>query len=177
MDSATIAFLSALLGAVVGALASAVGTMAVDRARARRTIRARQLRELIPPVLGAAEAGLEFLEKNRGPHPSLSHISAALGAVEREALVAGREDAARGRYLRELAEELVELEERLWESNSLSRELAVTTSEAIEEQTRMLVRVLGRVRKYDHWLRSHMLKPWWQRRPDLLSPYLDETKG
>jgi hypothetical protein len=166
VDQWVVALLSAFLGAVVGAVASTLGAMSVERVGIRRTSRARQLRELVPPVRNAVDAGLDELGEGRGPIP-MSHLVGALEAIEREGLVAGRKDAQRASHLQELANEVWRLERAVWGNAALGRTSTMEADEAIEAQTRLLIRVGGRIENHELWLRRHLLKPWWRRRPSL----------
>lgn len=162
MEPTTLALLSAVLGAVVGAAASTLGSMSVERAGRRRAIRAGQLRELVPSARQAVDAGLEQLRSKRGP-VQVAHIVTALEAIEREALTAGSLDAERAQPLVDIAHELWRLDREIWEDDSLARDLRVDAEWAIDAQLRLLARVAGRVDNYEGWLRRHLIGRWWRR--------------
>ena len=162
MSSEALSLVAALLGAIVGAAASTVGSLAMQRAARVRAIRAGQLIDEVPQLRGAVDAAAAELRRGAGPI-SLAHFVTKLEDVERQALTAGWRDARRSARLVELAHEVWRAEREVWQDSSLGRELRVDAEDGIDAQLRLVVRVGGALDNYELWLRSHLLKPWWRR--------------
>lgn len=166
MDPSWIVLIAGLAGAVLGALVSTFGAISVQRAGQRRSSRARQIRDLLPPARGRAEVLIHEVAAGRGP-VTTTHLQDALEVIEREALAAGRRDGERAHRLVAVAHELWRLEREAWEESAIGHEPKMDVDAALSEQMRALVRVIGRLDKYELWLRGHLEKPWWRRRASM----------
>lgn len=163
MSSEVLALVAALLGALVGATASTVGSFAMQRVFRVRAIRAGQLINEVPQLRGAVDEAAAELRRGAGPI-SLAHFVTRLEDVERQALTAGWRDARRSAHLVELAHEVWRSERDDWHESLLGRELQASAEDAIDIQLRLVVRVGGALDNYELWLRRHLLKPWWRLR-------------
>ena len=166
MDPNLITLIAALGGAVVGAVASTLGTVSVQRAGHRRASRARQVRDLLPPARRHAETLMNEVVAGRGPITT-APLEDELEVIEREALSAGRLDGGQARRLVDVARELWRLDRGVWDENAIGRELKMEINEALDQQVRALSSAIGALDNYELWLRGHLEKPWWRRRPGM----------
>lgn len=166
LDPSVITLIVALGGAVVGAVASTLGTVSVQRAGHRRASRARQVRDLLPPARRRASTLMDEVMAGRGPITA-ALLEDELDIIEREALWAGGLDGVRARWLVDVARELWRLDRQVWEESAIGRELKMEINEALDEQLRALTSAIGALDNYELWLRGHLEKPWWRRRPDM----------
>ena len=163
MDPNLIPLIAALIGAVVGALVSTLGTVSVQRTGQRRSSRARQVRDLLPPASRRAEYLMDEVIAGRGPITT-ARLEDELEVIEREALAAGRLDGKQARHVVEAARELWRLDRKVWEENAIGRESKMDADEALDQQMRALNMTMGVLENYELWLRAHLEKPWWRRR-------------
>lgn len=162
MSSEALTLVAALLGAIIGAAASTVGSIAMQSVSRTRGIRAGQLVGEVPQLRRAVDSAAAELRRGGGPI-SLAHFVNELENLERQALTAGWRDARRSARLVELAHETWRLERDVWHDSPLGREPCTAYEDAIEDQLRLVVRVGGALDNYELWLRRHLLKPWWRR--------------
>ena len=163
MDPNLIVLVAALAGAVVGSLVSTLGTVSVQRTGQRRSSRAHQVRDLLPPARRRAEDLMDEVVAGRGPITT-PRLEDELEVIEREALAAGRLDGQRARRVIDVARELWRLDRKVWEESAIGRELKMDVDEALDLQVRALNAAIGELDNYELWLRSHLEKPWWRRR-------------
>ena len=163
MDPNLIVLVAALAGAVVGSLVSTLGTVSVQRTGQRRSSRAHQVRDLLPPARRRAEDLMDEVVAGRGPITT-PRLMDELEVIEREALAAGRLDGQRARRVIDVARELWRLDRKVWEESAIGRELRMDVDEALDLQMRALNAAIGELDNYELWLRSHLEKPWWRRR-------------
>jgi hypothetical protein len=166
LDPNLITLIAALAGAFVGAVASTLGAVSVQRAGHRRASRARQVRDLLPPARRLAEALMREVAAGRGP-VTTAPLEDQLEVIEREALSAGRADGGQARGLVDVARELWRLDRRVWDENAIGRELKMDREGALEQQLRALSSAIGALDNYELWLRRHLEKPWWRHRPGI----------
>lgn len=162
MDPSLITLVAALTGAVVGALVSTLGTVSVQRTGQRRSSRAHQVRDLLPPARRRVEDLMDEVMAARGPITT-PRLEDELEAIEREALAAGRLDGESARPVVDAARELWRLDRNVWEETAIGCETKMDVDEALDQQMRALSMVIGTLDNYELWLRGHLEKPWWRR--------------